>query len=327
MKKALKILAIVIVAAVLLLGGAFVALYGENFGIYLKKPTPQAYVEKAVGIMGSQGIYADTDEWKAAKAETLAAAADAASIEETFGLLEDAIKVAGGKHSKFIAPGGESGADAAADADADADAAPMPECTFRDDGVMVIRLPEFTGNKKAGQAYVDAVYSVVREHASSIKGAVIDLRGNTGGDMGPMVAAVSAFLADGDLMYFETQNGIQAVTLADGCVSGGGSTVSVDDPITLAPVPVALLQDGMTASSGEATLLCFRGMDNTKTFGSDSAGYCSCNNLFKLYGGAVLQLTVGNDVPRTGERFCEDPISPDVATDDPEAAAIAWILG
>lgn len=322
MKKAIKILIILIIVAVLALAAAFLVQYGENFGIYLKKPTPQAYVEKAVSFMDTQGIYAETDEWQTVKAETLEQAQDVDSYEASYEMLEAAIKVAGGKHSKFIKPGEVTDA-----ADGLVTEDQVPECTMREDGILQIRLPEFTGDKKAGQAYVDAVYGGIREHAGEIKGVIIDLRGNTGGDMGPMVAAVSAFLEDGELMYFEIQGVTKAVTLEDGCVSGGGSTVSVDDPIKVKDVPIAILQDGMTASSGEATLLCFRGMENVKTFGADSAGYCSCNNLFKLADGAKLQLTVGPDVARTGEKFCESPISPDVATSDSEAAATAWLLG
>lgn len=84
----------------------------------------------------------------------------------------------------------------------------------------------------------------------------------------------------------------------------------------------------MTASSGEAVLLAFRGMENVRTFGSSTAGYASANMSFPLYGGARLVLTVGADVvPRTGEVFCEDPIPPEVLTDSPEQEAAAWIRG
>jgi C-terminal processing protease CtpA/Prc len=82
----------------------------------------------------------------------------------------------------------------------------------------------------------------------------------------------------------------------------------------------------MTASSGEAVLLCFKGMDQVRFFGSDTAGYCSVNNVRTLYDGARIQLTVGSDVDRTGRIYCEDPIPPDVVTDRPAEDAAAWIL-
>ena len=48
--------------------------------------------------------------------------------------------------------------------------------------------------------------------------------------------------------------------------------------------------------------------------------------ILKLYDGARLLVTVGKTVARTGEVFCEDPISPDVECDDPRREAVNWIL-
>ena len=91
-------------------------------------------------------------------------------------------------------------------------------------------------------------------------------------------------------------------------------------------LPIAILTDEWTASSGEAVLLAFRGMENVRTFGAATAGYASVNMVYSLYDGAQLWLTVAADVcVRTGEVFSEDPVSPDVLTDEPEKEAAAWI--
>lgn len=318
MKKAVKIILILLLVIILGLGIAFLLIYGPNFGIYLKKPSPQKYVQQAVEYMDNLGIYSGSDEWQTVKAETLRKAADIDSYEESYDMLETALKTVGGKHSKLIKPGAAS---------ADSEEAEMPECEMRADGILMIRLPEFTGDSKAGMAYAKTVYDEIRNHKSEIRGVVIDLRGNTGGDMGPMVAAVSPFLSDGELMSFGVKGTHMSVTLENGCVSGGGSTVTLDNPFNVTGVPVAILQDEMTASSGEATLICFRGLDYVKTFGSATAGYCSSNNVIKLYDGATMLITMGTDVSRTGEEFCEDPIEPDVAASEPETSAVEWILG
>ena len=89
--------------------------------------------------------------------------------------------------------------------------------------------------------------------------------------------------------------------------------------------PVALLTDDWTGSSGEAVLICFRGLPNTRTFGSPTAGYCSCNQPFVLLGGSQLVLTIGEDIARTGEAFCDDPIAPDVLTETPFEDAVEWL--
>lgn len=316
MKKAVIIIITVIIVITLGLGFTFVYLYGPNFGVYLKKPDTLQYVEQALKFMDSQGIYSGSEEWENVKNEILSEADEKETFEETYPLLEKALKVAGGKHSKLIKP------------DKKTDKAEhyfSPECNMRSDGILVIRLPEFTGNKTEADSYVESVYETVRKYSDTLSGVVIDLRGNTGGDMGPMVASVSPFLPDGELMYFGIGQTEKPVILENGNVSGGGSAVSLEKPFKIEGVRVAVLQDNMTASSGEAVLICFRGLEYVKTFGAESAGYCSSNNIFKLYDGAKLQLTVGTDIARTGEVFCEDPIKPDVISSDPEAEAVQWL--
>lgn len=316
-----KIIIKLAAAAVIIMLGlvlAFGFIYGPNFGIYLKKPSPQEYVQQAVKFMDSQGIYSDTDEWKTVQKETLEKAENAGSYEELYPLIENALKTAGGKHSGLITPD-EKNKDAASPQ--------MPECEMRSDGIMMIRLPKFSGDSKTGAEYAKTVNDIIRQHKSSINGVIIDLRSNTGGDMGPMVAAVSSLLNDGELMSFGIKGSHRPVTLENGCVTGGGSTVSVEEPFKVTDIPVAILQDNMTASSGEATLLCFRGLDNVKTFGTATAGYCSCNNVIKLYDKAAMLITTGTDIARTGEIFCEDPIEPDVQSADSETDAVKWILG
>ena len=91
-------------------------------------------------------------------------------------------------------------------------------------------------------------------------------------------------------------------------------------------IPIAILTDEWTASSGEAVLLAFRGLKNVRSFGAPTAGYASTNTVFKLYDGTQIVLTVGADaVPRTGEIFCDEPIVPDILTDFPERDAAEWI--
>lgn len=84
MKKIFKILLILAAIIILGLGLAFLLIYGPNFGICLKKPSPQEYVGQAVKFMDNQGIYSAADEWKIERDETLKKAEDISSYEETY---------------------------------------------------------------------------------------------------------------------------------------------------------------------------------------------------------------------------------------------------
>lgn len=311
MKKGIKILMIIFMLFIAAIA-VFLVKYGDVLGINLIKPSPEKYVKQAIILMNQQGIYASGEEWEGMKAETLEKAKSAASYDECHELIDNALKVAGGKHSRLItAEEGGKGS------------IKSPTVEMMENDVLYIRLPAFTGTAEEGKAYANAVYNALREHKADARAAVVDIRGNHGGDMGPMVAAVSPLLPDGDLMYFNIHGTRTAVTLADGAVNGGGSTVSMEEPFKL-DIPVAVLQDGETGSSAEALLICFRGLENVKSFGEPTAGYCSCNTTRKMYDGAVILLTIGKDLARTGEEFCEDPILPEAATDSPLETAFAW---
>jgi len=155
--------------------------------------------------------------------------------------------------------------------------------------------------------------------ADAPEGVIIDLRGNTGGNMYPMIAAIHRFLPDDNILRFKTRKFTMHVTKEMVLRNVGLAARPALD------CPVALLTDDKTASSGEATLLCFRGLEKARTFGAPTAGYASANAPYPMPDGSQLVLTTGCDMARTGEIFCDDPIAPDVMTDQPLEEATKWI--
>ena len=61
MKKKTLILSAILLAFVLAVLFFFLLLYGPNFGIYLRKPSPQAYGELALAFM-ENGYYSSAEE-------------------------------------------------------------------------------------------------------------------------------------------------------------------------------------------------------------------------------------------------------------------------
>ncbi|WP_281178505.1 S41 family peptidase [Amycolatopsis jejuensis] len=82
-----------------------------------------------------------------------------------------------------------------------------------------------------------------------------------------------------------------------------------------------------TASSGEATLVAFRGMPRVETFGASTAGVATGNEVFSLSDGAKLLVTSVVDVDRTGRVYGNVAIEPDhlVSPADAEAVAVQWV--
>ena len=69
----------------------------------------------------------------------------------------------------------------------------------RQDDIAIITLPAITDAGTNGQEYAEIPLKFLQEN-KDVKGVIIDLQGNTGGDMGPMVTAVSPLLPDGKLL-------------------------------------------------------------------------------------------------------------------------------
>ena len=318
MKKKLLIILAPLLVLLLAAGVVFLALYGPSFGIYLRRPSPQAYGERALSFM-ENGYYASAGEWTEAKAEAREALSAAQSYEDTWPILRKALAVAGGKHSRLVT---------ASEADADREETitlPLVSTDSMENCIVTVVIPEFTQGEAEAQEYAQIVISWLREHPDTV-GVIVDLRGNRGGDIAPMIAALSPLLPDGDVMGVMLASGqVYTMTLAEGAFTGG-SGIRVESFKMSEALPVAILTDGETASSGEAALLAFRGLENVRSFGAPTAGYASANTVFELYDGTQIVLTVGADfTPRTGEVFCDDPIVPDVLTDRPEQDAAAWI--
>lgn len=271
----------------------------------------QAYVRKAVKIMDKEGLFATGEQWEAAKAEALGA--KPANLEAARDVVAAALKVAGGKHSSLYLPDPEIPVTNANDSEWR-----NPEVAFQEDGIAVIYLRSFTGDADEGVKYANDILDALSDH-TNIKGAVINLMGNIGGNMYPMIAAIHRFLPDGDILRFRTRKRTQWVMLENVLQIAG---VQRQPRIEC---PVAILTNEWTGSSGEAVLLCFRGLDNVRVFGSPTAGYASSNQPFTMSDGATMWLTTGCDVARTGEAFCDDPINPDVNTKAPLEDALEWL--
>ena len=305
-------LALIIAAAL-----TVVAKYGPDFGLYLVPPSAERYGKDALAAIGKNGIYSGSDEWKSTYEECLKMIENADSYEDTYPAIKKALSVCGGKHSMLMT---KSESQSTSDSYDEV----LPTVSLNGD-IAVIKLPDFLGTAEAGRKYAKVAEDFIHENRDKIKGVVLDLRGNTGGDMGPMATAVSSLLPDGELMYYHYHSYDVPVTLKDGVISNAGTGGKSLYPDEKLKVPVAILTDGMTASSGEALTLCFRGLENVKTFGAPTAGYTSVNMLYSLYDGAQMYLTVAFDKARTGEVFEETRIEPDVVTDSPLEAALEWL--
>lgn len=268
------------------------------------------FVEAAVDIMDTYGLFATGTSWENAKAEALASNPE--TFEEAQAIVRKALKVAGGKHSFLRVNIQNSSSQSATPQPAQ-----MPTVINRDDNILVVKLPPFSSGTQEGKQYAQTVLDAIQPN---LRGAVIDLRQNTGGSMYPMLAAVHRFFPDEEVFYFKYRDNSTFAVTANKIV-----TMVELERQNYISCPVAILVDSHTASAAEMVLLAFQGLDNVRTFGTNSAGYSSGNRGFDLPKNTTLALTTSSVITRNGEEFCNNYIEPNVRTSTPLENAIYWI--
>lgn len=318
-------LTVVLGLLVLMLIGAVVGaiVVGPRFGLWVIPPSPARYTEVALDTLQT-GYHATTPAWEAARDAARETGRTASTYEQTHAALKEATKAAGGKHSFFLTPAeyeesrGESTA---------AFAPPTVTTTGRVTTVTVPAVGFATPEQQ--QQYADAAAKGIEAAAPNSCGWIVDLRGNTGGTMYPMIAGLVPLLPDGPGLVFRTNDGTDStVSISDGGLGfGGPPTMATSVRTKVTGQDIAVLYDEQVASSGEAVATMFRGVDGVRSFGTPTAGYTSGNTVIQLYDGARLVLTQVMYVDRAGVNLNEEPLQPDEATGaaDAEAAARAWL--
>lgn len=170
----------------------------------------------------------------------------------------------------------------------------------------------FPENDRQFVAYETKLQKIVGDlDRSHPAGWVVDLRGNVGGNMWPMLAGIGPLLGEGDDLgqSFNT-DGHSVVRYRDGVAAEveNGKEYPYPRvegvPYKLMGTPnVAVLIDSGTGSSGEAIAIAFRGRPHARFFGEHTEGVSTVNEVFALSDGASMWLTIGVQADRSGKQY------------------------
>lgn len=298
-------------------------------GAVAAPPTPQEYLDSAISALRANHVNRDKVDWPALEAAARRLAKDADTTSETWPAIRHVIAALGEKHTSFDAPSSKK---AASTPPATDKPRALPEVARLNDKFGYVRVTQFAGSREAGRNYADTLRDGIHRLAEGgACGWVVDLRGNSGGNVWPMFDGVAPLLGDGHVLTFDVPaQGRFRVLMKDGVAFQEGGAVPYKLEAWRALVkddaPVAILTDGATASSAEAVAIAFAGRLNVRRFGAPTSGYITANMPVVLADGARINMTVGWNVDRTGRRY-EDPLAPDEAT-DAEAALLraqSWL--
>lgn len=281
---------------------------------------PNAYVSEALSFIEDNGIFVPDVDWQTVRDRAIEQTADAKSPEETYPVLKEVIDLTGGRHSALREPNSTPPGYSFIH---------TPEAELFGDGVAVFNLPPFSSPRPEHvEEYAEAGRDEIAKLSSEAQcGWIIDVRKNYGGNMFPLISAVTPLLPKGTLMQLIDRDGNRSVITAgdEGIYLDDEYLVSVSSQAAdMSHLPVAILQSGGTASSAEAVVMSFMSRDGVRTFGADTAGLSTGNVTKTMPDGAVLRVTKtfmanSSGVPANGAL----PVH--TASDDPLSAASGWL--
>lgn len=322
------------------LGSALVALLliscgGKEGGAPIAPPPPtadvsaavQKYLDDLIQIMREHSIHRRTIDWTAFRTSVFTAAAGAQSPSQTYEAIRVALTLLGDGHSIYFTPGGSVIFVPRRNCFAQAQATPeIPN------DIGYVRVPGFAGGGAAATTFATGLQNSIRNSdRDGLAGWIVDLRGNGGGNMWPMLAGVGPVLGEGLVGHFIDPDGMVTTwEYWDGAsLINTLPVVRVNPPYRLRTgnPRVAVLIDNGIASSGEATAIAFKARPDTRFFGTATCGLSTANVSYTLSDGAVLILTVSTMADRTKALY-GDAVTPDevfAAQDGVVDRAIEWL--
>lgn len=283
----------------------------------------ELYLNEVIELLENNSINKSKIDWNAFRISVFEKAGNAQSIQDTYPAVTYAISKLDDSHSYFSP---------VIDIENMQDK-PLPilldEPTPEDIGY--VRVPFCIGTDDEMNAYVSLIRTkIIQQIDTNLKGWIIDLRGNFGGNMWPMLLSIEPLMGNGTLGYFvDADNNYEAWKLTSGKAFIGDALVYENlefKELNLSNSYIAVLTNNETASSGEAIAVAFKNRINTKSFGGSTFGVSTGCVSHQLSDGSIINLAESVFADGSRKRYGYS-IAPDMETDEKDALkkGIEWI--
>lgn len=299
-----------------------------------------AYIRDFIRIVKHNSVFTELLNWPLIEKDVAARSAGLKTIREAKPVLENIIqelRAVGDNHSFILSK-------LATERYEKENSNPAkPEAWLMPGNLGYISVPGFSStNSEVSVQFADDIQRMISklDTENQIVGWIVDLRGNDGGNMYPMIAGLGPLTGEGTLGYFIEKidnKEMRSPWFYRNGRSGAGSLseVRVTNPYTIKnkTVKVAVLIGSETSSSGEMTAISFIGKRNVKLFGAPSGGYTTGNAMFELSDGSSLLLASSYAADRDMKRYMNNIIPHVVVSqrsdgvDADVKTAEAWLLG
>ncbi len=288
-------------------------------------PISKGYIDEVIAVLQNNSINKNKINWEDFRNDVYRHAIGSKTIENTYPSITYAIGKLGDKHSYFAA-------NIVSQDTSDLNPPPILLDEIVPENIGYIRIGFCMGDDQYKKNYINSVINkITKQDKQNLKGWIVDLRGNFGGDMVPMLVAISPILGDGVIGYsfypdssFNTWNNKNGYLYDETGIWWEQSTNTYH---LKSPNPyVAILTDNITASSGEAVTIAFKGRSKTKSFGLPTFGVSTSNRVYTLSDGSRINLTVSVFADRNKTKY-GNSVYPDVKCDEDKILeeSINWI--
>lgn len=182
-------------------------------------------------------------------------------------------------------------------------------------------------HRNSDEDFRSALDTMRSEHEHDLTGIVIDLRGNSGGVIGPAMRIADGFLEEGLIVYTRGRNEKSQLEYSA-------------EPGEWTPgVPLVVLVDHQTASSSEILAGALQDRGRAVLVGETTFGKGTVQSVLELRNGSALKLTTARYFTPSGRMIDSKGIEPDVVIgpkrfavsekDDtePSGSAVTLVLG
>jgi carboxyl-terminal processing protease len=291
--------------------------------------TARAHLNQLVAYMQGGSVRRLTIDWTDFRARVFAEAGGAQTIPQLVPAIRLALTLLSDNHSSYRAVSGE--VVSVRNRSCGAPAAGMPRLPAT---IGYVKVPTFSGSAAEATQLANTIQRSIREaDRDGLVGWIVDVRGNGGGNMWPMIAGVGPVLGDGVAGHFIAPGNLPVPwgyrPGASWSDEGSGQQVSSPYRLRRERPRVAVLTDGAIASSGEAVVIAFKRRPDTRSFGTPTCGLSTANEALPMDDGATLLLTVAVMADRERTPYGDSVVPDEHFVDTGEAVqrAIEWLRG
>ncbi|WP_300488389.1 S41 family peptidase [Flavobacterium sp.] len=281
------------------------------------------YLDEVLELLQTKSVNRNKIDWDAFTTDVFYFARNSQTIKETYPAVRYAITKLGDNHSYFNPAINDI-------ADSEEKTLPVFEDEVTPSDIGYIRIPFCIGDTAQTATYIQTINDkITAQNNPKIKGWIVDLRDNFGGNMWPMMASIGSLLQSGTQGYFLDANDKPTEWRYDNGKAYSDTVLLAENKNVISAYgknKIAVLINTKTASSGEAMAVLFKGYSQAKLFGSPTFGVSTGCESFPLSDGSRINLATSVFADQHKNKY-GNAIIPDIPGSDSEVliSAMKWI--